>query len=111
MCGAAEPLAQPVEVALLGDHEQGGGPLGHLPADGLDLLLGDAQLLGGLAQGADGASGGQAEHRHREERAEQQPPERAPPDSARGVVVPVVAFGFFSPSGQDTTAWSMTLTS
>src|SRR5262245_41902700 len=61
-----EPFAEPVEVTFLGDDEQGGGALSDLTADLLQVLLPDADLLGRLAQPADGGTDRTAEHGHQE---------------------------------------------
>src|SRR5574338_796954 len=49
----AEPIAELVQVAGLGDEEQGGGALGDLRAGRLEVLRGDAGPLEGLAERPD----------------------------------------------------------
>src|SRR6478752_4247089 len=76
---AAEPLAQPVEVALVGDREQDRGAGNGLISDGLELLLGDADALEMLVERpGSGTDRDRPEHGDEEEGPDQEPPERPP---------------------------------
>src|SRR6478672_8063818 len=91
---AAEPLAQPVEVALVGDREQDRGAGNGLISDGLELLLGDADALEMLVERpGSGTDGDRPEHGDEEEGPDQEPPER-PPAGAPPLVVTAVPQGW-----------------
>src|SRR3954465_6447264 len=65
---AAEPLAQTVELALLGDEEQRRRTFHHFLADPLEVTLRDAGAVGGLAQRADRSADDAADDGHEEQR-------------------------------------------
>ena len=107
---AVESFADPVEIALLGDHEESRGSWGHLGADLLELLLGDAGVLGHLADRADRGAGHATDHGDEEEGAEEDSPESSPAGPAPGLFVGLLGGRVRSPSGHETTAWSMIFT-
>src|SRR6478735_6228334 len=87
-----EALSQPVEVALLGHREQSRGALGDLGPDGLQVLLVDPGVLGGLADGTDCRTSNPTHHRNEKQGTGQQPPESTPPRPSTPIVMTMLRF-------------------
>src|SRR4051794_7350540 len=94
-----EAFADPIEITLLSDREEGRGSGCDLGADLVQLLFGDPGILCRLADRTDRGSGHATDDGHEEEGTDQNSPQGTPPGSAPGFLMALfggrmrVAFG------------------